>query len=75
MNARAGQKQEYKAVAKNIREAKDAAGMLKLINEKGDLKLEEFDEKASALTPEDREMEWMGEARPLRTANYGDIRD
>ena len=75
MNARAGQKEAYKAVAKDIREAKDAAGMLKLISERGDLKLDEFDEAAGKLTPEDREMDWMGEKRPLRTANYGNIRD
>ncbi len=74
MNARAGMKQEYKEVAKMIREAKDGAGMLKLLSGQGDLKLEDFDEKVSALTPEEREMNWMGEKRPLRTANFS-IRD
>ncbi|MDP6429346.1 MAG: 4Fe-4S dicluster domain-containing protein [Rhodospirillales bacterium] len=75
MNARGNKKAEYKTVANDIRAAKDAAGMLQLIDDRGDLKLEEFDEKARKLSPEDREMDWWGVKRPLRTANYGDLCD
>ncbi len=75
MNARGGKKTEYKVVAKDIREAKDAPGMLELINSRGDLKMEDFNEKARKLSPEDRELVWWGEKKPLRTANFDDLRD
>ncbi|NQV55296.1 MAG: 4Fe-4S dicluster domain-containing protein, partial [Rhodospirillales bacterium] len=75
MNARGGKKAEYKAVAADIRQAKDAAGMLKLIDARGDLKLEEFNEKARALSSEDKEMVWWDVPRPLKTPNYDDLCD
>ena len=75
MNARGGKKTEYKVVAKDIREAKDAPGMLELINSRGDLKMEDFNEEDRKLSPEDRELVWWGEKKPLRTANFDDLRD
>jgi Pyruvate/2-oxoacid:ferredoxin oxidoreductase delta subunit len=75
MNARGVLKSQFKAVARDIREAKDAPGMLSLLAERGDLKLDEFDHEAEALTPEDRELEWWGRKMPLRTPNYGGLGD
>jgi epoxyqueuosine reductase QueG len=70
MNARGNKKTEYKAVAKDIRAAKDAVGMLKTIDERGDLRLEEFNAEARKLTPVERELEWMGKDWPLNTPNF-----
>lgn len=64
---------QYKDVAKDIRAAKDSAGMLDLISERGDLKMEEFTEFAESLTPEERKLEWWGKMRPFRTENFGAI--
>jgi Pyruvate/2-oxoacid:ferredoxin oxidoreductase delta subunit len=75
MNARGALKSQFKAVAKDIREAKDAPGMLELLNQRGDLKLEEFNEEAEKLSPEDRELEWWGKKMPLRTPNFGGLSD
>ncbi len=75
MNARGNKKTEYKAVAKDIREAKDAKGMLKIILERGDLKLGEFNREARKLTPEQRELEWLGKKWPLDTPNFDIMED
>lgn len=75
MNARGDKKADYKDVAKDIREAKDAPGMLALINSRGDLKMDDFNEKAAKLTPEERELIWWEKPYPLRTANYDGLKD
>jgi hypothetical protein len=62
-------------VAADIRAAKDAPGMLRMINERGDLKIEEFNQAAAKLSPEERELAWWGEKKPLRTANFDDLWD
>ena len=75
MNARSSLKSQFQAVAKDIREAKDAPGMLELLNERADLKLDEFNREAEELTPEDRELEWWDKMYPLRTPNFGGLED
>ena len=76
MNARAGGlKSQFKAVAVDIRAAKDAKGMLELLNTRSDLKLEEFNENAAKLTPEERELKWWGKMYPLRTPNFDGLQD
>lgn len=75
MNARGVLKSQFKTVARDIREAKDAPGMLNLLNERNDLKLEEFNRDAKKLAPEDRELEWWNKKWPLKTPNYGGLSD
>lgn len=75
MNARGSLKAQYKAVAKDIREAKDAIGMLDLIAERSDLKFDDFNKEVAKIPPEERKLVWWGEARPLETTNFDKIED
>lgn len=70
MNARGNQKSLYKPVAKDIRKAKNAAGMLKLITERSNLEFDDFNRALDKLSHEDRQLEWWGKPHTVDPSDF-----